>query len=110
MSKVSTNLFKRLYVGIKKGLLTPTLPENIIKFKSNPLIRILRVLGGLSILVLLGNNKYSYSLPIYVLYFLWLVGFLFLVYHIVISYYRFVNIKKILKSDKLDVRNSPLYH
>ena len=104
------NFFNRIYIDSKKGLLTPTLPENIIKFKSNPLIRILRVLGGLSILVLLGNNKYSYSLPIYVLYFLWLVGFLFLVYHIVISYYRFVNIKKILKSDKLDVRNSPLDH
>ena len=42
MSKVSTNLFKRLYVGIKKGLLTPTLPENIIKFKSNPLIKMAR--------------------------------------------------------------------
>ena len=42
MSKVSKNLFKRLYVGIKKGLLTPTLPENIIKFKSNPLIKMAR--------------------------------------------------------------------
>lgn len=101
------NLFSRLFIGIKKGVMTPTLPDNILKIQSNPLIRILRVLGGLSIIILLGNRKLDYSLHIYIIYLLLFIGFLFLVYHIIISYYRLKNIFKILTSEDLDIRNSP---
>lgn len=102
------NLFSRLFIGIKKGVMTPTLPNNILKLQSNPLIRILRVLGGLSILILLGNRKLDYSLHIFIIYLLLFIGFLFLVYHIIISYYRIKNIIKILNSEELEIKNSPL--
>jgi hypothetical protein len=36
------------------------------------------------------------------------LGILFTIYHLIISYYRIKHIKNILKSDKLDVKNSPL--
>lgn len=50
-------IIKRLTIGFKKGLITPTLPENILKFNSNPFVRNFRFLGGLSIILLLGNSK-----------------------------------------------------
>ena len=48
--------------------MTPTLPDNILKFQSNPIIRIFRVLDGLSILILLGHGKLEYSLHIFIIY------------------------------------------
>lgn len=53
------NLFTRIKTGIKKGALTPTLPENILNFQSKPIIRIIRVIGGISCLSLLGKNLIS---------------------------------------------------
>jgi len=44
-------------------------------------------------------------------FFLYIFLFLtlaFFIYHTVISYYRIIHIYKTLKSDKLNVRNSPL--
>ena len=101
-------IFQRLLIGGKLGWNTPTLPENVIKFQMNPLIRILRVLGGISTILLLSNKVSSYSM--YVFYLVFFFAFLFFIYHIIILVIRFKHIYKILKSDKLDVRNSPLDH
>lgn len=100
------HFFTRLLTGFKKGLFTPTLPENVRTFQSYPLIRILRVLGGLSLLFIL-SKTYS-NFPIYYLYIAINFVFLFTIYHFVISYYRVKHIIKLLKSDDLEVRNSPL--
>ncbi len=40
------SLFTRLITGLKKGLTTNTLPDNILKIHTNPLIRIFRVFSG----------------------------------------------------------------
>jgi len=40
----------------KKGLFTPTLPNHIIQLNNNPFIRIFRVLGGISILLILTHR------------------------------------------------------
>jgi|SRR5882672_1774625 len=100
------NIFQRLKLGIIKGLLTPTLPDHILKIQNHPLIRILRVLGGLSFLTLL-SNKYL-NAPLYIIYVTFFIAFVFLIYHIVISYFRIKHIYFLLKSDKLDIKNSPL--
>lgn len=96
-----------LYIGIKKGFLTPTLPDNILKFQENPIIRIFRVLGGLSILLLLSNDKFNFHL--YFLLLFLLIGILFLIYHIIISYYRIKHIIKMLKSDELKIKKSSFH-
>ena len=57
---------ERLQIGLKKGWETDTLPDHLMKLYTNPLIRIFRVLGGLSILALL-SHKFVYF-PIFVLY------------------------------------------
>ena len=104
-------IFKRLLIGAKLGWNTPTLPENVIKFIMNPLVRILRVLGGggISTILLLSNKVSLYSVFMFYLTF-FVFAFLFFIYHIVILVIRFKYIYKTLKSEKLDVKNSPLDH
>jgi len=45
-------IFNRTIIGIKKGWNHPTLPENLLKLQLHPFIRIFRVLGGISILII----------------------------------------------------------
>jgi hypothetical protein len=71
-----------------------------------PLIRILRVMGGISTLLIL--SKKSLILPSFFLYVLLLLTFAFFIYHTFISYHRIKHMYKTLKSDKLDVKNSPV--
>jgi len=103
---MKNNTIKRLVIAFKKGILTPTLPDNIIKIQSYPIIRIIRFLGGFSFLFLVGKSYLNY--PFYILYIAMFFTFLFTIYHIIISYYRFKHIIALLNSDKLDIRNSPL--
>jgi hypothetical protein len=102
---------ERTIIGIKKGLFTPNLPPEILEFQKKPLIRIFRVIGGLSFLTILGRDYTSFKLtPIFLGLFilLYLFAVLFFIYHIYISYHRFKHIKYLFKSGALDVRNSPL--
>lgn len=102
MKSIST----RLFIGFKKGFFTPTLPEKILAFQSYPLIRILRFLGGISILFIL--SKVYLKFHIYSLYIAIFFVTLFAVYHFVITYYRIKHMVKLLKSDALEIKNSPL--
>lgn len=102
---MNKKILKRILIGAKKGLLTPTLPNEIIKIQSNPIIRIIRFLGGVSFLLLLGNNYINSN--IFVLYFSMLFALVFTIYHLIISFYRIKHIILLVKSDKLDIKNSP---
>ena len=81
-------IFERLYLAFKEGMSKPTLPENIIAFQKWPIIRIIRVLGGLSLLsimtrsidILIGTIFYKISLHVS-LFFI----FLFILYHFFVS-------------------------
>lgn len=87
-------------------MLTPTLPEEILAYQRNPIIRILRVVGGLSCLSLLGRGIFNLQgLLLYISIFFTIV---FLIYHLYLLKHRYRHIKKMLKSEELDVRNSPL--
>ena len=98
--------FNRISTGIQVGWKTPTLLENVIKFKVHPFIRVLRVLGGIStVLVLTKKSLFFPSIFLYVFLFLSLS---FFIYHTIISYYRIKYMYKTIKSDKLDVKNSPV--
>lgn len=106
---INKNIFARFFIGVKKGLFTPTLPNHIILLNNNPIIRILRVLGGISILLILTHRLFGNGL----LYFTALVlctvlAIIFSFYLIFLTYHRIKHMIKVLKSDELDVRNSPL--
>ena len=94
---MNNQILKRLFIGFKKGLLTPTLPDNIIKLQNYPLIRII------SFLLIVSKSYLNYSY--YILYPAMFFALLFTIYHIIISFYRFKHIFKLLKSDKLDIKN-----
>ena len=101
----------RTLIGVKKGLFTPNLPPEILEFQKKPLIRIFRVIGGLSFLTILGRGYISFKLSpflfgLFIL--LYFIAILFFIYHVYISYHRFKYIKYLFKSGALDVRNSPL--
>ena len=97
------NFLKRIYIGAKLGYLTPNLPDEILKIQSNPLIRILRFLGGVSFLFIL--SKYYINYNIYLLYVAVFITLIYTIYHFIISYYRIKHIIAILNSDKLDISN-----
>jgi hypothetical protein len=97
---------QRVWLGVKLGWNTPTLPDNILKLQLHPLIRILRVLGGISTILIL--TRKSLIFPSFFLYIFFLLTLMFFIYHTIISYYRITHMYRTLRSDKLDVKNSPV--
>ena len=62
-----TKFFKKLLIVVNRAYSIPTLPDNILKIQSHPIIRVLRFLGGTSFLLLLTKaylNYHSYFLYI----------------------------------------------
>ena len=106
-----SNIISRFYIWIKKGLFTPTLPNNIIQLNKNPLVRIFRVLSGISILLVL-TRRLDYLgeglLYLSATVLCTVLAFLFGLYLIFLTYHRIKHMIKVLKSDELDVRNLPL--
>ena len=99
---INKNIFARFFIGVKKGILTPTLPNHIIQLNNNPIIRIFRVLGGISILLIL-THRLDY-LGEGLLYFSSLVlctvlAFLFSLYLFFLSYHRIKHIKVFLSDE-----------
>ena len=109
MIKKSTYL--RIFTGIKKGYSTPNLPNNILKLHNHPLIRIFRVVSGISDILLitkrihwLGQGFLFETVLCLCLFNI----FLYVIYSIYITYHRVKHMKRILKNGDLEVRNSPL--
>ena len=103
---------RRFLIGFKKGLLTPNLPEHVLDLQNNPYIRILRVTGGISIILILTHKLDGYAgnglLYIICLWLCAIISIMFTIYLLYVSYHRIIYIYKNFNSDKLDVRNSPL--
>jgi len=103
-------IFQRLIIGLKKGWTTPTLPNHIITLQNNIFIRFLRVLGGISIILLithrlelLGNGiLYKICLIICIV-----ISLMFSIYLLYINYHRIKHMYKVLKNDEIEIRNSP---
>jgi hypothetical protein len=100
------SLSERAWIGIKKGVATPSLPEEMLEFQRKPIIRIIRVLGGISCLSIFGRGFFElHGIFLIIPLFFTFISF---IYHIYISIHRFRHIKYLFKSGKLEVRNSPL--
>jgi len=99
--------FNSLLKGFKKAYQTPTLPDHIIEFTNKPLIRIMSFLGGVSFLTILSKSYLNYHISILLIAMFFAT--IFTCYHFYLSYHRFKHIKYLLKSNKLEVRNSPTF-
>lgn len=101
-------LLQRMFIGLKKGYQTPTLPQNILDLHNHPATRIYRVVSGLSLLLLVNKKVMVYLNPYPIIYYSALaVSFTFLFYMIYITYHRVRHMYHVLKNKELDVRNSP---
>lgn len=101
-------ILNRIWSGLKLGWNTPTLPDKVVNIHNHPFVRIFRVVGGISIITVLSNKHLFLFLP-----FKFIVLFLALLHFIYISSISIIKLWygfKTLKSDKLNVRNSPLDH
>lgn len=56
MKNTNNTIFKRFWLGIKKGYSIPNLPPNILKLHNSVPIRYLRITGGLSALLLISGR------------------------------------------------------
>ena len=82
ISKLNKKFLTRYVTAVKRGLVIPTLTDNILKLQLHPVIRVLRVVGGLSTLLLITDRVRDYSLPIYVYIIAIVLSIVFLIYHI----------------------------
>ena len=104
------SIFQRFLIGAKLGLTTPTLPDHIILLQKNVFIILLRVIGGISVILILTHRLELLCSGIYYvicLYICVLFIILFSFYLMYVNYYRIKHMYKLLKSDKLNVYNSP---
>lgn len=103
------NVFSRLKVGVRRGHSIPTLPSWALAFYNHILIRIFRVLRGLSFLYLLSKNNaiisghMNQTLNLICLN----IASLFCLVLIIAKIIRTIHIIKILKGKDLDIKNSP---
>ena len=91
--------FNKKCSSIKRGILigfqTPSLPDNVLNFTNLPIIRIFRVLGGISILLLLSNKLPTKGFYLVILYLAFFLAVLFFIFQLVLIYYRIIHIIKI---------------
>ena len=93
-------IFSRTWWGIEKGRMISVLPENVSKTHNHPLTIIFRVLGGISILLVL--SKYEFA-KIYLLYIVSLLAYYHFGYIFTINLVKFFFIISLWKNKKFQV-------
>lgn len=96
---------KRIFVGFKQGALTSPLPGNLRKINSSKYIIALRVLGITSYLVLLGKTHINSSSQSF--FVALIITLIFTCYLLYLSYNRIKHMRVVLRSEELDIFNSP---
>jgi hypothetical protein len=101
------SFLKRVGLALKKAYLTPTLPQFVLDLQLHPLVRIFRVCSGISFTLVFLKRSDSYSNN-YVFYIAFFFVICFFIYQLYMLYYRLKHMKQLLKSNELEIRNSPL--
>ena len=106
MENNKKTIFQRIWIGLKVGWNAPMLPPKILSFHNHPFIRIFRVIGGISIITFLSKKYLLFMYPFN--YIVLLFALFHFMYIATISIIKLFYGIKVLRSDKLDVRNSPI--
>jgi len=80
-------LFNITIIGIKKGWSQPTLPKNLLKLQLHPFIIIFKLLGGISILIILTKAYEKYNISV-----LYISIILSILYNTHLNFYRIKHI------------------
>ena len=99
--KNNNSYINRFKIGLLKGIKTPTLPKHILDFNQKPLIRLFRVIGGVSTILIVTNNLKILGNGV-----LYLIGFSFcflfswmlIIYLIYLTFHRIKHIYKLFKN------------
>lgn len=97
--------YRRVKIGVKKGISTPTLPPKTLKLLAHPIIRIFRFLYPFCAFICLSIKLYV--LNIFLKYIIFII-FILNIFFIYITVVRSINIIKFIKAGAYDIRNSPL--
>lgn len=108
MKNNNKTLLQCLFIGLKVGWNTPLLPKYMINIHNHSFTRIFRVIGGISIITVLSKNYLLLYTPLK--FVVLLLAFLHFIYITVISMIKLIHGFKVLKSDKLNIKNSPMDH
>jgi len=97
--------FQRFAFGLKKGIYLELLPDNVLIFHNSVIVRIFRVIGGISFILWISKLylKSNISLVL-ILPFV----FIHLIYITIISFIKIKYLIYLWKNGKLEVRNSPV--
>ena len=108
--KPNTNktILSRIWLGLKLSWSLPSLPVSVNEFHNYPIVRILRVIGGISIILFLSSPNWIGDSYLYWIIFVF--AMLQFLYIICISFIKIGYIVYLWKNKKLEVRNSPLDH
>lgn len=99
-------LLHRFILGIKVGWNTPLLPDKVHKFNNHPIIRVFRVVGGVSVFTVIMKKHLIFFAPLQ--YIILLLTFTHIFYYVIINITKvFYGIYKLFSGD-LDIKNSPL--
>jgi len=99
-------ILQRIIIGLKVGWNAPMLPPKVLNIHNHPFIRIFRIIGGICIITFLSKKYLLFIYPFN--YIVLLFALLHFMYITLISIIKLFYGIKVLKSDKLDVRNSPV--
>lgn len=107
MNEKNKTLSQRIWFGIKSGWDLPILPDHLIKLeRENIYIKILRIIGPLSIfIIIIGLSKQFNPIIYYINY---MVSFLYIIYKYIIAYFAVKQWFHYLLTGKFIVRNSPV--
>jgi hypothetical protein len=78
-------LYSRIIFGIKSGWNMPYLPEHILKLNNNIYIKILKILGPLSVLIMISGISKQFDNIIY--YTIFIISLLYILYRYLIAFY-----------------------
>ena len=102
---IKKNLRSRIFYNIKAGWNIPVLPEHITRLDNNFYIRIFKIIGGISVFIIISGIGSKLN-KIY-LYLIFTLSILYILYRLMISFYAIKHWVHNLRTGKFIVRNFP---
>lgn len=99
------SVLSRIWLGVKKGYNIDIVPDHVVALKKHPLIRVLRIFGGISTILLVSQKveNLKVSIVLAIIAFLFLCYQMYIIYHVITHLYYLMT-----KTDKLTIKNSPM--
>lgn len=102
------SILKRIYIGVYEGYKIQIVPSFIINLEKKLYFRLFKLVGGFSTIFIITGIANNYNKIIF--YIAVIPSLLYLFYRIFYTYYVTIEVFKIIKDKRYQVRNSPLDH